>query len=82
MKEGKRWMKVSKYRVIGPDDFKNQSKSEMFGVASKGKTYYGDFYLTQDIVPTMGIAVPVNEYKRETSGCIERKDSSSIFVES
>src|SRR4030042_3847801 len=70
---GKELVKVSKYRVIAPDDLKNQAKSEMFGAASKGKTYYGDFYLTQDIVPTMGIAVPVNEYKREPVGVLSAK---------
>jgi hypothetical protein len=70
---GKELVKVSKYRVVAPDDFKNQAKSEMFGTASKGKTYYGDFYLTQDIVPTMGIAVPVNEYKSEPVGVLSAK---------
>jgi len=70
---GRELVKVSKHRVIGPDDLKNQAKSEMFGAASKGKTYYGDFYLTQDIVPTMGIAVPVNEYKRDPVGVLSAK---------
>ena len=70
---GKEKITVSKYRVIGPDDLKNQSKSEMFGVASRGKTYYGEFFLTQDIVPTMGIAVPVKEYKGEPVGVLSAK---------
>jgi len=70
---GKEKIKVSKYKVIGPDDLKNQSKSEMFGVASKGKTYYGEFFLTKDIVPTMGIAVPVNEYKGKPVGVLSAK---------
>jgi len=70
---GKEKIKVSKYKVIGSDDLKNQSKSEMFGVASKGKTYYGDFYLTKDIVPTMGIAVPVSEYKGKPVGVLSAK---------
>jgi PAS domain S-box-containing protein len=70
---GKERIKVSKYRVIGPEDLKNQSKSEMFGVASKGKIYYGEFFLTQDIVPTMGIAVPVKEYKGVPVGVLSAK---------
>jgi len=70
---GKEKIKVSKYKVIGSDDLKNQSKSEMFGVASKGKTYYGEFFLTKDIVPTMGIAVPVNEYKGKPVGVLSAK---------
>jgi PAS domain S-box-containing protein len=70
---GKELVKVSKYRMVAPEDFKNQAKSEMFGAASKGKTYYGDFYLTRDIVPTMGIAVPVKEYKKEPVGVLSAK---------
>lgn len=70
---GKEIIKVSKYRSIGPDDLKSQSKSEMFGVASKGNTYYGEFYLTKDIVPTMGIAVPIREYRGEPVGVLSAK---------
>lgn len=70
---GKELVKVSKNRVIAPKGLKSQAKSEMFGAASKGKTYYGDFYLTRDIVPTMGIAVPVNEYKGEPVGVLSAK---------
>jgi PAS domain S-box-containing protein len=72
-KRGKEVVKVSKYGVIGPNNLESQAKSEMFGVASKGKTYYGGFYLTKDIVPTMGIAVPVDEYKREPVGVLSAK---------
>ena len=71
--KGRETIKVSKYKVIGPSDLKNQSKSEMFGVASKGQTYYGEFCLTKDIVPTMGIAVPVKEYKGEPVGVLGAK---------
>ena len=70
---GKEIIKVSKYRSIGPDDLKSQLKSEMFRVASKGNTYYGEFYLTKDIVPTMGIAVPVKEYRGEPVGVLSAK---------
>ena len=72
-RRGKELVKVSKYRVIAPDDFKNQAKSEMFVAASKGKTCYGDFYLTQDVIPTMGIAVPIDEYKSEPVGVLSAK---------
>lgn len=70
---GKEVVKVSKYKNISPEELKSQAKSEMFGVASKGKTYYGDFYLTQDIVPTMGIAVSVNEYQGKPVGVLSAK---------
>jgi len=70
---GKETVKVSKYRVFGPGDFKSQSESQMFGVASKGKTHFGEFYLTKDIVPTIGIAVPIKEYKGEPVGVLSAK---------
>lgn len=71
--QGRERAKVSKYRVIAPDDLKSEAKSEMFGMASKGKTYYGDFYLTRDIVPTMGVAVPVEEYRGKPVGVLSAK---------
>ena len=61
--KGKKRIKVSKYETIGLDDLKNQSKRDMFGVASEGNAYYGEFYFTQDFVPAMRVAVPVKEYK-------------------
>jgi PAS domain S-box-containing protein len=71
--KGKETIKVSKFKVIGPNDLKTQSKSEMFGMASKGKTYYGEFYLTKDIVPTMEIAVPIREYQGKSVGVLSAK---------
>jgi len=72
-KKGQETLKVSKYGVAKPSDLKSQSKSEMFGKASKGKTYYGEFYLTPDIVPTMVITVPIEEYKGEPVGVLSAK---------
>ncbi len=66
--KGQETVKVSKYKVVGPSELKDQSKSEMFGVASKGQIYYGGFHLTTDIVPTMVIVVPIEEYKGKTIG--------------
>jgi hypothetical protein len=62
--KGKETIKVSKYRVFKPSDLKDQSKTEMFQVASNLRTHYGDFKLTEGIVPTMVIAVPIEEYRR------------------
>jgi HAMP domain-containing protein len=70
---GRERMKVSKYKVIGPHDLKNHSKNEMYEVASKGKAYYGEFHLTKDMVPTMEIAVPVEEYKGKRVGVLTAK---------
>jgi PAS domain S-box-containing protein len=70
---GRERLKVSKYKVVGPDDLKNRSKNEMFEVASEGKAYYGEFHLTKDMVPMMEIAVPVEEYKGKRVGVLSAK---------
>jgi PAS domain S-box-containing protein len=62
--KGMETIKVSKYRVFKPSDLKDQSKTEMFQVASNLRTYYGDFKLAEGIVPTMVIAIPIEEYQR------------------
>jgi len=71
--KGNETIRVSKYNVIGPRDLKNQAKSEMFGIASRGKIYYGEFYLTKDIVPTMTIAVPIGEHQGKQVGVLSAK---------
>jgi len=71
--KGQETVKISKYKLFGQADLRSESKSEMFGKASNGKTYYGEFYLTSDIVPTMVIAVPIEEYKGEPVGVLSAK---------
>lgn len=71
--KGNERIRVSKYKVIGRHDLRNQAKSEMFGVASRGKIYYGEFYLTEDIVPTMTIAVPIGEPEEKPLGVLSAK---------
>ena len=62
--KGKETIKVSKYRVFKPSDLKDQSKTEIFRVASNLRTYYGGFKLTEGIVPTIVIGVPIGEYRK------------------
>lgn len=62
--KGEETIKVSKYKVFKPSDLKDQSKTEIFRVASNLRTYYGGFKLTEGIVPTMVIAVPIGESRR------------------
>jgi PAS domain S-box-containing protein len=71
--KGMETVKVSKYKGVGPFELKDRSRTEMFRMASKGRTYYGDFYITTDIMPTMVIAVPVDEYKGKPTGVLSAK---------
>ena len=64
--KGKETIKVSKYRTFKRSDLKDQSKTEIFQVASNLQTYYGGFKLTEDIVPTMMIGVQIGQRKRPT----------------
>jgi len=68
--KGKEILKVSEYRVIGPSDLTSQSKSEMFGVTSKGRIYYGDFKPTTGVLPTLMIAVPIINHNGQTIGVL------------
>ena len=72
-KKGQETVKLSKYEVFHPSDLKNQSKSKMFEVASKGQTYYGEFHLTTDSVPTLVIAVPIEGSGRGPSAVLGAK---------
>ncbi len=62
--KGRETIKVSKYKVFRPSDLRDQSKTEMFQTTSNLQTYYGDFKLIETVVPSMVIAVPVEEYRR------------------
>ena len=42
----------------------------MFRVASKGRTYYGDFDITKNVIPTMVIAVPVERGRGKPNGVL------------
>ncbi|HUL30012.1 MAG TPA: GAF domain-containing protein [Thermodesulfobacteriota bacterium] len=65
---GKESIKVSKYKAFKTSDLKDQSKTEMFQTASNLRTYYGGFKLVEDIVPSMVIAIPIEENRvRPTS---------------
>jgi hypothetical protein len=60
-KTGKESTKVSKYKAFKPSDLKDRSKTEMYQTASNLQTYYGGFKLIEDIVPSMVIAISVEE---------------------
>ncbi len=62
--KGRETIKVSKYKVFKPSDLRDQSKTEMFQTASDLRTYYGDFKLIEKVVPTMVVAIPVEEHGR------------------
>ena len=68
--KGRETVKVSKYKVVGPSDLKDQSKSEMFRVTSKSQVYYGDVRVTISEEPSMMIAIPIEEHKGKTIGVL------------
>jgi len=66
-KNGLETLRVSKHSLVRLSDLGDRSGSESFRVASKGQIHYGDFYLTNDVVPTLVISIPV-ERKKGPSG--------------
>ncbi|MEW6375466.1 MAG: PAS domain S-box protein [Thermodesulfobacteriota bacterium] len=71
--KGQETVKVSKYKVIGPSDLKDQSKSHMFMVASEGKIFYGNLHLTPEGFHIMVIAVPIEKYRGRIIGVLSAK---------
>ncbi len=68
--KGQETVKVSKYKVVGSSDLKDQSKSKMFQVASKGQIFYGEVRVSPDEIPLMIIAFPMEEYKGKMIGIL------------
>jgi len=64
--QGKEFIRISYEKNIKPFEVVDRSKSEIFEVASKGKIYYGDFYLTKDLTPFIVIGVPFGKLKNNT----------------
>jgi len=58
------------YKWLSSSELKNQARTEMFRVASKGRTYYGDFDITKNVIPTMVIAVPVERGRGKPNGVL------------
>jgi len=71
--KGREYVKVSKYKVVNPSDLRDESKSEMFKVASKGQIFYKDFVTTESIFPIMVVAVPVGKYAGKPVGVLSAK---------
>ena len=68
--KGREVIKVSKTKVFDHLDLREESKSELFGRASRGGIYYGDFYLTPDMVPTMVVAIPIEDHRGKIQGVL------------
>jgi PAS domain S-box-containing protein len=68
--KGKETVKVSKYKWLGSSELKDRSRTEVFRVASKGRTYYGDFEITKNVIPTMVIAVPAERERGKPNGVL------------
>lgn len=68
--KGQEILKISKYKLVGPSDLKDRSKTEMFRVASMGQIYYGDVQQSGEEVPFITIAVPIEEYKGKLTGIL------------
>ena len=70
---GREVVKVSKYKGSGPADLGDRSRTDMFRVASKGRTYYGDFTITNDFQPTLVTAVPIDDYRGKPTRVLSGK---------
>jgi PAS domain S-box-containing protein len=70
---GREVVRVSKEIQSGWSGPKDHSESEMFEVASRGQTFYKDFFSPEDIYPTVIVAVPVGKYLGKPTGVVSAK---------
>lgn len=68
--KGRETLKVSKYKVFSPSDLKDQSKSEMFEVVSKGQIFYKYLLSDEKKFPEVTVAVPVGNYPDNLVGVL------------
>ena len=71
--KGLETVKVSKFKAEKDSHQKDQSKSKMFQVASKGQNFYGDFYYTSDGRLAITIAVPTEIYRGIPVGVLKAR---------
>jgi PAS domain S-box-containing protein len=67
---GSEIVKVSKFKGEGASERKNQSRTDMFRTASKGRIYYGDVLITQEMIPTIVVAVPIGRDRGRLAGIL------------
>jgi signal transduction histidine kinase/HAMP domain-containing protein len=68
--DGRERLKVSRVRMLLPDDLRDRSMAEAFTGARGGRSYFGRVYFVRESEPYMTIAVPIERFAGDALGVL------------
>jgi signal transduction histidine kinase/HAMP domain-containing protein len=68
--DGRERFKVSRVRMLLPEDLRDRSMAEAFMGARGGRSYFGQVYFVRESEPYMTIAVPVERFAGDALGVL------------
>jgi signal transduction histidine kinase len=68
--DGRERLKVSRVRMLLPDDLRDRSMAEAFMGARGGRSYFGQVYFVRESEPYMTIAVPIERFAGDALGVL------------
>jgi signal transduction histidine kinase/HAMP domain-containing protein len=68
--DGRERLKVSRVRMLLPDDLRDRSMAEAFRGARGGRSYFGPVYFVRESEPYMTIAVPIERFAGDALGVL------------
>jgi signal transduction histidine kinase len=68
--DGRERLKVSRVRMLLPEDLRDRSMAEAFRGARGGRSYFGQVYFVRESEPYMTIAVPVERFAGDVLGVL------------
>jgi signal transduction histidine kinase len=68
--DGRERLKVSRVRMLLPDDLRDRSMAEAFMGARGGRSYFGPVYFVRESEPYMTIAVPIERFAGDALGVL------------
>ena len=68
--DGRERLKVSRVRMLLPEDLRDRSMAEAFMGARGGRSYFGQVYFVRESEPYMTIAVPIERFAGDALGVL------------
>jgi adenylate cyclase len=77
--QGHERYKVSRIKMVRPEDLKDRSKDKVFLEVLNGATYFGPVYFVQDSEPYAQIAVPIKRFNKVIGALIAEVNLKHIW---
>jgi signal transduction histidine kinase len=68
--DGRERLKVSRVRMLLPEDLRDRSMAEAFRGTNGGRSYFGEVYFVRESEPYMTIAVPIERFAGDVLGVL------------